>query len=353
MRAPAGLWYGSGPVATSARALLSPAERAYGAVVALRNRLYDAGALPTAAAAVPVASVGNLTVGGTGKTPITAWIAEHLAAAGARPAIVLRGYGDDEPLVHRLLNPDVPAVVAPDRAAGVRAAVNAGADVVVLDDGFQHRRLRRTLDVVLLAAEQWREPQRLLPAGPWRESLAALRRASLVLITRKASSIEAARHVAQALRSVAPAPVAIAHLDWDALHVMGSTDAAEPLDRLRGKRVLGVAAVGDPAAFAAQLEACGATIRLRAFTDHHRFTPGDALRLAREADAGDAVVCTLKDAVKLAPLWPRQATPLWYVSQRVSLEDSADAVHAALSHLLAARGPVADRTHPTAHPSTL
>src|SRR5690348_7442624 len=130
---------------------------------------------------LPTLSVGNVTVGGTGKTPVAAWIAAELIDRGARPAIVLRGYGDDEPLVHARLNPDVPVIVAPDRLEGIARAAASGADVAVLDDAFQHRRAQRTADIVLVSAERWTRTPRLLPAGPWRESLRALRRTSMIL----------------------------------------------------------------------------------------------------------------------------------------------------------------------------
>src|SRR5207248_2497521 len=104
-----------------------PAERIFGGVVGARDILYDAGWLPAEDTAIPAVSVGNLTVGGTGKTPIAAWIAAGLLVRGAKPAIVLRGYGDDEVLVHRALNPDVPVFVAADRALAIAEAAKVGA----------------------------------------------------------------------------------------------------------------------------------------------------------------------------------------------------------------------------------
>jgi tetraacyldisaccharide 4'-kinase len=304
-------------------------------------------------------SVGNLTVGGTGKTPVAAWLARELAARGARPAIVLRGYGGDEPLVHRRLNPALPVIASPDRLAGIERAAAEGADLAVLDDAFQHRRAQRVADIVLVSADRWSHSRRhLLPAGPWREPLRALRRASLVIVTRKARTCADAEAVREALLRVAPAiPIAVGHLALCELRSVGDVPEGDrsdprvaslrdtpvdvpsslPIATLAGERVLAISAVGDAGAFAAQLGAAGATVQAAPFPDHHRFTRAEAEELAREASAGDRAVCTLKDAVKLAPLWPREAPPLWYVSQQLSIDLGRGAIDALLDALLAAR----------------
>jgi tetraacyldisaccharide 4'-kinase len=116
------LWYGAGAPARLARALLAPAAWTYAGVTAVRGTLYDRGVLRTHVPAIPVLSLGNITVGGTGKTPVAAWAAARLHERGARPAIVLRGYGGDEPLVHERLNPDVPVIADANRVRGVARA---------------------------------------------------------------------------------------------------------------------------------------------------------------------------------------------------------------------------------------
>ena len=184
-RGEGGLWGGLASVLAAGPALL------FGAVVRVRNALYDRGWLPARRAPLPVVSVGNLTVGGTGKTPVAAWIVRRLSERGHRPALVSRGYGRDELALHGRWNPAVPVVASPDRAGAAREAARRGADVAVLDDGFQHRRLARDADVVLLAAEE-RFPGRMLPAGPYREPSRALRRADLIVVTRKAAPESAA-----------------------------------------------------------------------------------------------------------------------------------------------------------------
>lgn len=325
------IWAEDGPAAWA----LSPLSWLYRAVTGLRNTLFDVGLLRSHPLGVPAVSVGNLSVGGTGKTPVAAWIAAELRQLGARPAIVMRGYGADEPLVHRRLNPDVPVIVNADRVAGARQAKAGGATVVVLDDAFQHRRAKRDLDLVLLAAEQG-TPRRVLPAGPLREAAGGIRRASLVLVTRKSASLAEAEAVAAAWTGYAGAPpMAILALKPGALHDARDNAAAPlPVDVLAGCQVLAISAIGAPGPFARQLESLGAVVSSASFPDHHAFTAQDAAVLAARAAEVDRAVCTLKDAVKLAPLWPRHAPPLWYLSQAVEVERGAAPLHEALRRLV-------------------
>lgn len=331
------VWYGGDAGARAARLALAPLELLYRGVEAVRGALYDAGALRAHDTALPAVSVGNVSVGGTGKTPTAAWLAGRLAQLGAKPAIVLRGYGDDEPLVHRRLNPSVPVIVSADRVAGVLRAKAAGADVAVLDDAFQHRRARRTADVVLVSADGWTEHAHLLPAGPLREPLGALRRASLVIVTRKAASERDAEAVSATVRAVAPmVPQAMVHLAPAELVSLDGTDR-QPLSELLGRRVRALTAIGDPRAFVRQLEGAGAEVRAEFRPDHHHFSDEEITAFARSVAPEEIAVCTLKDAVKLADRWPAAAVRLWYVSQHVVVERGGDAVDALVHALLRAR----------------
>lgn len=336
------LWHGRTPSARLARLLLAPAGWLFGAASAARGALYDHALLASAEPVLPAVSIGNLTVGGTGKTPIAAEAARRLLARGARPAVVLRGYGDDEPLVHARLNPGVPVVVSPDRLAGVREARERGATVAILDDAFQHRRARRRADIVLLSADAWqRGRRRALPAGPWREPLTALRRASLALVTRKAAGQAAVEEVRAAVATIAPAvPLAVAALVSGPLRRLDAPEEL-PVGALAGRRVVAVAGIGDPAAFIRQLEREGATLDPHIFPDHHPYSVDDVTRITLAAARAELVVCTLKDAVKLAERWPRAAGPLWYVSQAVCFEQGEAAFDAILADLLG------DRAHHT------
>jgi tetraacyldisaccharide 4'-kinase len=330
------IWFGPTAADSAFRMALFPAESLYRIGVRVRSELYDRGVLRIRTPPVPALSVGNLSIGGTGKTPVAAWLAGRLRAAGARPAIVMRGYGEDEPLVHARLNPDVPVVTAPDRLDGARRAVAGGADCIVLDDAFQHRKIGRTEDVVLVSADRWDGRAHLLPAGPWREPLRALRRSTLVLVTRKGVPLSIARSVAQLVAAHTQSPVALAELALDGLRTDASSAPAH-LAELEGERVLAIAAVGDPLPFRRQLEAFGANVRTAFFPDHHRFTRANARLLASMVTPGERAICTLKDYVKLAPLWPRAASSLWYVSQRVVPEFGEAAIDHALDSVLRAR----------------
>lgn len=331
------VWYGESLGARLGRAALWPAEQAFAAAARLRGALYDRGLLAAHAPAVPALSVGNLSVGGTGKTPLAAWAVARLRERGGHPAVVLRGYGGDEPLVHEMLNPGTPVVSDADRARGTRTAQAAGADCVVLDDAFQHRRLARTADWVLVPAERFARTTHVLPAGPLRESPGALARADVAIVTRKSASPSVAELAADRIESTTGIGAAIVHLAPSAL-VDARDGTSRPLDALRNARVFAVAAIGEPEAFFAQVRALGAReVDAVSFRDHHAFGVADVAQLVRSAATADAVVCTLKDAVKLAPLWPAGVVPLWYVSQRAEVERGAQLLDASLALVLAAR----------------
>jgi tetraacyldisaccharide 4'-kinase len=324
------------------RPLLTPLSLLYAAGARAVDVAWSRGWRTALRSVLPTISVGNLSVGGTGKTPVASWVARWILDRHVVPAIVLRGYGDDEPEVHRRLVPEAIVVTDADRVRGIATARVQGAQIAVLDDGFQHRRAARDLDMVLLSVEQvereidaagrWR-PQ-LLPAGPYRESVAALRRAQLIGLTRKQASPVHVERVAEAVRreidgtplvSIALVPDRLAAADG------ATTDAIG----VAGQRVLAIAGIGAPALFAAQLERLGAAVTLQTFADHHPFTSSDAARLAVKARDFDMAICTLKDAVKLIPLWPAEATPLSYLTQRCVIESGAEQLHELLEAVVA------------------
>ena len=331
------LWYGEDVGARVVRAALAPVSLLYRAAIEAREWRFAHATGAIQSSGLPVLSLGNLTVGGTGKTPVAAWAAAALQARGAHPAVLMRGYGDDEPLVHARLNPTVPVIVDADRVRGAIHARAGGADCVILDDGFQHRRIARVSDWVLIAAERWRDDLRLLPSGPLREPVGALSRADVLLVTRKSASRETADRAAQRFQDRLPKlRVAVCHLAFEAL-VNVRTHERQPVRWLTDRRIVAAAAVGDSAAFFAQLEASGARLDARPYRDHHAFTPADVAVLVAAADRRDGLVCTLKDAVKLASLWPANAAPLWYVSQIAVIERGAAELDQALVTVLAAR----------------
>lgn len=315
------------------RSFLLPLAFAYRGLMAVRNVYYDWLPLASHAAGVPVISVGNLSTGGTGKTPMTIDLVGRLVKRGRRPAILTRGYAaaagqiaDEVQEFHEAL-PDVAVVVDADRVRGAATARRRfNVDCLVLDDGFQHRRLRRDLDVVLIDAMNPWGGGAMLPAGRLREPPAALRRASLVVVTR-VNLVEqpALAVILQRVRAVAPA----ASILQSRLVVerLTATDAtSRPPDALSGRPVMAVSGVGNPASFSALLARYGARLAAaREFRDHYAYGRADAVAVAAAArrSAAEWVVTTRKDWVKLLPLWQSlcDAPPLVRVDVRMEWSD--------------------------------
>jgi tetraacyldisaccharide 4'-kinase len=290
-------WWGEearGPGWSLLSLVTMPLEWGFRLGVRGRRAGYDSGLFRSGRASVPVVSVGNLSVGGTGKTPVAGYLVRRLAEMGRRPALVARGYGEDELLLHRRWSPGVPVVADPDRVAAAARAEEGGADVLVLDDGFQHRRLSRDLDLVVLAAEQGL-PGRLLPRGPFREPASALSRADHVVVTRKTSPEREAQALAGEVRRLCPGlPVARVRLGPGAWTDLAGSAASPP----EGP-ALAVCAIGSPQTFAGLVsEALGQEPELMAFPDHHPFSRDDVASIARRRGSR-AVVTTEKDAMKL------------------------------------------------------
>jgi tetraacyldisaccharide 4'-kinase len=228
-------------------------------------------------------------------------------------------------------------IIESRRAAGIARAAQIGATVAVLDDAFQHRAAERETDIVLLAAEQWGRRLRILPAGPWREPLSALNRASLVVITGKIADASRIAAVRNAVTRAAPAvPQAVVRFTLSGLgsETTGGEKKTLPLSALSHRPVVAIGGVADPAAFFSQLTEAEAIVTPLTFPDHHQYSSLDVEHILTAVGASDAmVVCTLKDAVKLAPKWPATARPLWYVSQTLEVESGGEAIDQIISRL--------------------
>ncbi len=291
----------------------------YRGAVAARNRLYDRGILRQERLPCPVVSVGNLTVGGTGKTPTVILLAAMLREKGLRPAVLSRGYGGsaragvtivsdgkrlltgwrqsgDEPVLIAGAVPGVPVLTGPKRILTGRAAVERfGADVLILDDAFQHRALYRDLDIVMVDAACPFGNGFLLPRGPLREPQEALLRAHLLIRTGGAEMVAPPE-------GMPPLPV------FRGVHrprelVEAATGRARPLMELRGVKVCAFAGIGYPEAFRQSLSALGAeVVAFQPFPDHHSYTPPDLEALRRQAGKSGAarLVTTEKDGIRLA-----------------------------------------------------
>jgi tetraacyldisaccharide 4'-kinase len=304
------LWYReqAGP------SLLQPFAWLYGGLVALRRRAYATGWARSAGAGRPVVVVGNLTVGGTGKTPLTIWLARALRAAGLRVGIVARGYGSrnggrprrvaldsvwqevgDEPLI-LARRTACPTVIGIDRLAAARVLAGDGVDVILADDGLQHLRLARDCEIVVIDGARGIGNGRLLPAGPLREPATRLHQVDAVVV-----------NGAVTRSSLAPLlPGVVLAMQLEASEVVSLDERSRrPLESFAGERVHAVAGIGNPQRFFSQLRAHGLEVIEHAFPDHHPLT---AAQLAF-ADALP-VLMTEKDAVKSRSF----ANPrLWYV----------------------------------------
>lgn len=275
----------------------------------LRNGRYDRDPARAKRAAVPVVSVGNLTLGGTGKTPCVELVARFFRDRGLQVAVLSRGYGadsgpNDEALVLEDNLPDVPHLQGADRHALAETAVEElEAELLVLDDGFQHRQLYRDLDVVLIDATWPPSRDRLFPAGTLREPVSGLKRAGAIVLTRcdqvSAAELNALRDWLKARVPNVP----VAESEHRPVSLIREAHEPEPVEALSGATVGAFCGIGNPAAFRRTLEALGATVcAFRAFADHHAYTRADVEDLSRWAATlppGATVATTQKDWVKL------------------------------------------------------
>lgn len=321
-----------GLTAALCRAALGAAEFPYAAAVRWRNRRFDRGQKPIERVSVPVVSVGNLTLGGTGKTPMVEWLARWFRARDVRVTIISRGYGaeaggrNDEALELEQRLPDVPHVQNPDRVAAARMAIEEfECQLILLDDAFQHRRIDRDLDIVLLDALEPFGFGHVFPRGMLREPLAGLKRAHVVALSR-ANLVNAAERerIRAVVRSNAPSAI-WAECNHAPRGLQSATGATADLTSLAGKSIAAFCGIGNPKGFRRTLEQCGLSVAaFREFPDHYSYQRGDVDSLTDWTKdlPVDAVICTQKDLVKLGidRLGPR---PLWALA--IGLEISAGA----------------------------
>jgi tetraacyldisaccharide 4'-kinase len=294
----------------------------YRAGINRRNKAFDDG-VGVVNVPRPVISIGNITTGGTGKSPTTQWVCRRLLKLGARPAVALRGYKpdatgqSDEASEHARLLPGVPVIVGADRAAAINAflATQDGREVshIVLDDGFQHRQLARQLDIVLVDASRNIRAERLLPAGDLREPLEGLMRAGVMVITRGESlSPTDLKDYIGVIRSLAPRAIVVhATHTWTGFRLRApgaSVDQELTLGQnpLAGKRVLCVCALANPSGFVGMVErsAVGGSVRVLTFPDHDPYLEPTLETILGAARDCEVIVTTEKDWSKLSRVKP-------------------------------------------------
>jgi tetraacyldisaccharide 4'-kinase len=316
----------------------------YAAAVVARNWLFDHGWKRSYDVKVPVVSIGNLTLGGTGKTPAVEYIARFYRRQERRVAILSRGYGsesgrNDEALVLEDNLPDVPHLQGADRVAlAETAALELESEVLLLDDGFQHRRLKRDLDIVLIdATNPWGHGW-VFPGGLLREPRSGLRRAQLALLTRcDQAPPETVADLQADVQRLAPGiPVVQSRHAPDRLVNAGQQQAS--FDILAGKPVAAFCGIGNPAAFQKTLEELHCNIAaFEIFPDHHRYTREDVDRLrewARQLPENGLVVTTQKDLVKIQ-LETLGGRPLWAAAIALLPTAGQEALDAKLNGVLA------------------
>ncbi len=331
-----------GVLPTAARLGLGGLAGLYRLGVGARNQAFDRGWKASHRAGVPVVSVGNLTLGGTGKTPTVEWVARWYRARSVRVAILSRGYGDpsglnDEGRVLEENLPDVPHLQGPDRVdLAARAVEELESELLVLDDGFQHRRLARDFDLVLLDALDPFGLGRIFPRGLLREPVRSLRRAGMVVLSRADLVDPAARAAIRSMAERAAGPLRWASARHAPLDLVDAEGRSFPLADAQGRRVAAFCGIGNPEGFWRTLAGLGLDLAgSRAFPDHHPYSSADVADLAGwiKGLGADLALTTQKDSVKLRALNLGPA-PLRALRIGLDVMDGAEALDGALSALL-------------------
>lgn len=322
--------------ASAVRAILLPAEFVYASVMRLRNLAYDRNYLKRQFLDVPVISVGNMTLGGTGKTPLVAWLARFFRQQNVRVTIISRGYGaagdarNDEAKALESILPDVPHLQNPDRLAAAQVAIQELAtQLIILDDAFQHRRLARDLDIVLVDALSPFGFGHVFPRGLLREPLSGIRRAQVVVLSRADLVDQKVRQeIWDKILSMAP-QVDRAEVRHAPTLLVAATGTHLGLEALRGARVAAFCGIGNPQGFRRTLTQLGYDlVDFRLFPDHHAYTREDIHMLTEwlARTNAQAAICTEKDLVKIGldrlgniPLWALRVQ-IEFISGQESLE---------------------------------
>lgn len=298
------------------RILLAAAGLLYGLIVSVRNRLYDKGLLNSTSVDVPVICIGNITTGGTGKTPLVIWLCNYLTSKGIKCAILTRGYKtepgqmSDEPALLENACECVRVVVNSDRVEGAREAIEKhGAQVLIMDDGFQHRRLTRDMDILAIDATCPFGYGHLLPAGLLREPIRSLARAAAMILTRTDQvDAEQIHSIEQTIQEFAPAAT-IAKTSHKHTHATGPNNRTIDLETLRNKKVYAFCGIGNPEAFFESLSQSGLHVaETRTFDDHHAYSKADIESILERSQHCNAevILCTQKDWIKCEPLLPKE-----------------------------------------------
>jgi len=333
-----------------ARILLRGSSLGYELIVRVRNGLYDRRVLRAHQAGVPVICIGNLTTGGTGKTPLVVWLCRRVREKGLPCAILTRGYRtqkgelSDEPALLAAQCPDAPVVVNPDRVAGAAEAVGRhGAQILVMDDGFQHRRLARNLDIIAVDATNPFGYGRVLPAGLLREPITGLERAHAAVLTRcDQVSDDALAGIEDRIREI-NRNLVIIRSNHAPVAIRTASETEIPLDQARGKRIFAFCGIGNPQAFFRTLSNLGAdVVGTSVFDDHYRYTARDMRTIREQARSwkADLVLTTQKDWTKITQTEiPEQPPPLACLVIDLKITAGEESLTALIDRVLGGRIP--------------
>ena len=315
----------------------------YCLAVSLRNALYSLGCFKQHKAAVPVISIGNITTGGTGKTPVVAYLANWLQNQEVKVGILSRGYyslddGDnDEKRMLDQLCPGIPHLQNPDRVTSAQQAISEhNCQLLLLDDGFQHSRLQRDVNIVLIDAVNPFGYGHLLPRGLLRERLSGLKRADLVIITRVNQVDDRAKQ--QIIQKLASVRGTDEHMEvcFPPSQLVNSVGERCPLGQFPSQNVAAFCGIGNPEGFRQTLASAGLQVGMfQAFPDHHHYTSDELSTIAQMAHAAnaDCLLTTSKDLVKI-PHTDVEGIPLWAIAIGVEITAGAELLTAELNNFV-------------------
>jgi len=337
---------------------LAIAAKIYVLIINIRNFLYDKQVLKTHHVKATVISIGNITLGGTGKTPLVVWLCNYLHQQNLSCAVLTRGYKThakrntksnespdtitDEPGILSENCPQAEIIVDPDRVAGAAKAINKfGAKVLIMDDGFQHSRLVRDLDIVTIDATLPFGYEKIFPAGLLREPLTSLRRADVAVITRCDQISEPELdNIENKLRAVNP-NILIAQSIHAAVNIKSADNAETTVERLKGSKIYAFCGIGNPNAFFNTIKALGAEITgLKIYKDHYKYTQASLADIYTQArlTGAELILTTQKDWTKIKPLKPdKKEIRLAYLAVEIKFIDGRDRLTCLIKDTLAGK----------------
>ncbi|MBP9854235.1 MAG: tetraacyldisaccharide 4'-kinase [Candidatus Omnitrophica bacterium] len=319
-------------IAQFVKFILKVCSYVYGIIVQIRNFLYDQGVLKSYSIGVPVISVGNITMGGSGKTPLVIFLARQLQASGFKPVILIRGYGSnsadegvsDEVILLNAVLKGVPILQGPDRVENAKGFLKKDhCDVFILDDGFQHRKIHRDINIVTVDLCNPFGNGHLIPRGILREPIKALRRGDLIVLTRTDLASDQKEPVKNKIMGIHPKAVLVETMHRPVQFVdLKDLNTYEAV-LFKDKTALAFCAIGNPDGFAGTLKEIGIELQdMVVYEDHHVYTETDVdhLIIQGKKEGVDALITTAKDAVKLKPYLHKITNPLKIFYLEISIE---------------------------------